>query len=146
MDEARSRPLTAAAEPWAALVQALEALTGYKPAQLVLSIGLEDAFVSLMSLAAVSWAQLRLLDESHKRTLENWAQAYAIAGYERAALELGAGLAIARNLVLEAPRKRPSSDCSRMSSRGNARSRHWQPSSHRRCPPAQTSSRSETSG
>jgi superfamily II DNA or RNA helicase len=105
MDEARNKPLTAAAEPWEALAQALEVLSGHKPAQLILSIGPEDAFVSLMSLAAVSWAQLRLLDDSLKRTLENWAQTYAAAGYERAALELRAGLAIARNLVLEARQK-----------------------------------------
>jgi len=106
MDEARSKPVTAAVGQWEALAQALEARNSHKPVQLTLSIGPEDAFASLMSLAAVSWAELRLLDESHKRTLENWAQAYAIAGYERAALELGAGLAIARNLVLEARQKK----------------------------------------
>jgi superfamily II DNA or RNA helicase len=105
IDEARSRPPTAAGQPWEALAQSLEALNGHKPAQLILSIAPEDAFSSLMSLAAVSWAQLRLLDESHQRTLENWTQAYAAAGYERAALELRAGLAIARNLVLEARQK-----------------------------------------
>jgi superfamily II DNA or RNA helicase len=101
LEEVRTLPGPSAPSPWRALAQALDALTARRGGTLALSIGPADGFASLMSLAAFSWAQARPLDESHRRTLENWAQAYAAAGYHRAALELHAGLAIAGDRVLD---------------------------------------------
>ncbi|MEA3150388.1 MAG: hypothetical protein QOD56_1327, partial [Gammaproteobacteria bacterium] len=104
-EELRGQPGTAGAGPWHALAQALEARNARQSAPLVLSIGPTDAFASLMSLAAFSWAQLRHLEDSQYRTLETWAQAYAAGGYQRAALELRAGLAIAGDRVLDEDQK-----------------------------------------
>jgi hypothetical protein len=103
-EELRGLPGTAAG-PWHALAQALDTRNARQSAPLVLSIGPADAFASLMSLAAFSWAQSRHLDGSQYRTLERWAQAYAAGGYQRAALELRAGLAIAEDRVLDDDQK-----------------------------------------
>jgi hypothetical protein len=105
LDEVRSPQYPAAAEAWRALARAVEFRCTQQPAQLALSTHPEDAFASLMSLAASVWVQLRMLEEPQQRTLDRWAQAYTAAGYQRAALELQAGLAIAGNRVLEANQK-----------------------------------------
>jgi superfamily II DNA or RNA helicase len=89
------------AAPWQALATALEARTTRQSALPVLAIGPADAFASLMSLAACCWAHSRNIDAARHRTLEQWALAYAAGGYERAALELNAGLAIAANRALD---------------------------------------------
>src|SRR5258708_39295785 len=99
-EELRGLPGTSAAGPWHALAQALEARNARQSAPLVLSIGPADAFASLMSLAAFSWAQSRHLDVSQYRTLESWAQAYAAGGDPRAALEVRAGRALAAERVV----------------------------------------------
>jgi superfamily II DNA or RNA helicase len=94
-----------AAVPWQALLNALEARAARPSAPPALALRPADAFANLMSLAAFSWAQSRGLEESQRRTLESVAASYAAGGYERAARELRAGLAIAGNAVLEEHQK-----------------------------------------
>ncbi len=108
-EELRGVPGSAAPGPWHALAHALayalDVPNARRSGSPVLAIGPADALASLMSLAASAWAQWRTVDESQQKTLDSWAQAYARAGYERAALELRAGLAIARDRVLDAAEK-----------------------------------------
>jgi superfamily II DNA or RNA helicase len=94
-----------AAVPWQAVANALEARAARSAPPLALAIGPNDAFASLMSLTAFSWTQSRGLQESHQRALQSWASIYAAGGYERAARELRAGLAIAGNHVLDEHQK-----------------------------------------
>jgi superfamily II DNA or RNA helicase len=105
----RALPVNAAPGPWHALALALDARHAPQSAPLGLPLmlpsGPADALASLMSLAAFSWAQSRHLDDSQCRTFEGWADAYAAAGYRRAALELRAGLAIAADRVLDDDQK-----------------------------------------
>jgi len=101
LDEVRSTTIPTAADSWRGVASAIEARGTPQSAPVALTAFSDDAFASLMSLAASSWAQLRTLDEAQRRTFDGWAQAYETAGYQRAALELQAGLAIIGNRVLE---------------------------------------------
>jgi len=108
-EELRGVPGSAAPGPWHALAHALayalDVPNVRRSALPALSIGPADGFASLMSLAASAWAQSRAVGESQQKTLDSWAQAYAHAGYERAARELRAGLAIVGDRVLDAAEK-----------------------------------------
>ena len=80
---------------WGFIEQAVDARTHFNGSRLRLTLAGRDAMSALCALAAASWAATPA-EESEQRAAADHLEAYRAAGYERAALELEAGIAIAR--------------------------------------------------